>query len=105
MKEIILALGGALITGVCAIIGNWIITNKNKTELYHKLDKQDEKFAGELALYKETTNLRLRHIEEKIDLHYTEIKKHNGFAERVPIVEEQIKGVNHRIADLERKVS
>ena len=30
-----------------------------------------------------------------------EVRAHNNFAQRVPILEEQMKGVNHRIADLE----
>ena len=31
-----------------------------------------------------------------------EVRLHNGFAQRMPVVEEQIKVINHRIADLER---
>ena len=31
-----------------------------------------------------------------------EVREHNGFAKRMPVVEEQIKVINHRIADLER---
>lgn len=30
-----------------------------------------------------------------------EVREHNGFAKRMPVVEEQIKVINHRIADLE----
>lgn len=30
-----------------------------------------------------------------------EVREHNNFARRVPVVEEQLKVVNHRIADLE----
>ena len=30
-----------------------------------------------------------------------EVRAHNNFAQRVPILEEQMKGVNHRSADLE----
>jgi len=30
-----------------------------------------------------------------------EVREHNNFAKRVPILEEQMKVVNHRIADLE----
>lgn len=32
-----------------------------------------------------------------------EVRTHNDFARRVPVLEEQIKVVNHRIDDLERK--
>ena len=31
-----------------------------------------------------------------------EVREHNGFARRMPVVEEQIKVINHRIADLEQ---
>lgn len=31
-----------------------------------------------------------------------EVRLHNGFAQRMPVVEEQIKVINHRIADLEK---
>lgn len=31
-----------------------------------------------------------------------EVREHNGFAKRMPVLEEQIKVINHRIADLER---
>ena len=32
-----------------------------------------------------------------------EVREHNNFARRIPVVEEQIKVINHRIDDLERK--
>ena len=31
-----------------------------------------------------------------------EVREHNHFARRMPVVEEQIKGIHHRLADLER---
>ena len=31
-----------------------------------------------------------------------EVREHNGFARRMPVVEEQIKVANHRISDLEK---
>lgn len=38
---------------------------------------------------------RIEQLEKKVD-------KHNHFAERMPVVEEQIKVINHRVEDLER---
>lgn len=32
-----------------------------------------------------------------------EVREHNHFARRMPVVEEQIKGIHHRLADLERE--
>ena len=34
-----------------------------------------------------------------------EVREHNGFARRMPVVEEQIKVMNHRISDLENERS
>lgn len=31
-----------------------------------------------------------------------EVREHNNFAKRMPVVEEQIKVINHRIGDLEQ---
>lgn len=31
-----------------------------------------------------------------------EVREHNNFARRVPVIEEQIKVINHRISDLEK---
>ena len=33
-----------------------------------------------------------------------EVRQHNGFAQRMSVVEEQIKVINHRLADLERSM-
>lgn len=39
--------------------------------------------------------------ETKIDELTREVREHNSFARRMPVVEEQIKVINHRVADLE----
>lgn len=41
------------------------------------------------------TAYRVGQLEKKVD-------KHNNFAARIPVVEEQIKVINHRIDDLEK---
>ena len=51
-------------------------------------------FGGILTSAK-LTAYRIKKLEEKVD-------KHNGFAERIPVIEERIRVVNHRIDDLER---
>ena len=38
---------------------------------------------------------RIEQLEKKVE-------KHNNFAGRMPVVEEQIKVINHRLEDLER---
>ena len=39
--------------------------------------------------------------ETKLDELTREVREHNNFAKRVPVVEEQIKVINHRLEDLE----
>lgn len=39
--------------------------------------------------------------ETKIDELTREVRIHNGFAEKIPVMQEQIKVINHRIEDLE----
>lgn len=41
--------------------------------------------------------------ETKIEELTREVREHNNFARRMPVVEEQIKVINHRIADLENE--
>ena len=62
----------ALITGSITLIGVIIANNKTQAVMDTKLDELTR-----------------------------EVREHNGFARRMPVVEEQIKVINHRINDLE----
>ena len=55
--------------------------------------------AGGLALI--GTVLTVSSGQKKTDELTREVRLHNNFAQRVPVMEEQIKVINHRIADLE----
>ena len=50
-------------------------------------------FGGVLVSSK-LTNYRLQQLENQV-------QEHNNYAHRLPVVEEQIKVINHRVADLE----
>ena len=52
--------------------------------------------AGGILTANKLTNYRIQQLEIKVD-------KHNNFAGRIPVIEEQIKVINHRISDLEEK--
>lgn len=41
--------------------------------------------------------------DTKLDDLTREVREHNNFAQRVPVIEEQIKVINHRIQDLEHE--
>ena len=52
------------------------------------------------------TNLKIQQAvtDTKIEELTREVREHNNFAKRMPVVEEQIKVINHRIDDIEKKV-
>lgn len=49
---------------------------------------------GGIVTASKLTNYRIEQLEKKVD-------KHNNFAERIPVIEEQLKVCSHRISDLE----
>ncbi len=55
--------------------------------------------AGVLAANNKTQAV----MEAKLAELTREVREHNNFAKRMPVVEEQIKVINHRIEDLENK--
>lgn len=75
----------AVITGVVAIV----VCMVNNIYQQHRQEKQNDKT---IALI----DYRMQQLEE-------EVRMHNNFARRMPVVEEQIKVVNHRLQDLEEK--
>ena len=75
----------AIITGIFGVISAFIAayTASNKT-------------SSEMRVNQAVTNT-------KIDALTSEVKKHNSFAERMPVIEEQIKGLDGRVHNLEKK--
>lgn len=73
----------ALITGGLALIGVIISNNHNNAEIQAKLETAQA-----------VTDCKIEELTR-------EVRKHNGFAERMPVVEEQIKVINHRVKDIE----
>ena len=100
MSESIVSIVVAVITGGLALLGVWLTNRKTNAEIFAKLDKQselaDQRLDAKLEKHQAVTDI-------KIDELTREVRKHNNFAERVPVLEEQIKVANHRIDDLERK--
>ena len=43
-------------------------------------------------------------VETKVEELTREVREHNGFARRMPVVEEQIRALNHRVTDLEEQL-
>lgn len=80
MTEAVIA---ALIAAAASIVSNIILSRKQAAEMDHKLE------------------VRQAITDTKIDELTREVREHNNFARRVPVLEEQIKVANHRISDLE----
>lgn len=79
MQEILVA----IITGGLALVGV-VITNVAGNR------RAEEK----LRIAQAVTDAKIEELTR-------EVRKHNGFAEKMPVMQEQIKVINHRIADLE----
>lgn len=92
----------AIITGACAVIAQLIISKQSAKDLYAKLDKQseisDQKLDAKLEKYQAVT-------DTKIDELTREVRRHNEFATRVPLIEAENRRQNERISELEHKTA
>ena len=79
MIEILVAL-------ITALGGIWAVSITNK----HSNEKVEHRIETAQAV----TDTKLEELTR-------EVREHNNFARRVPVMEEQVKVINHRIADLE----
>lgn len=75
----------AIITGGLSLIATIVSNNRTAQSMDAKLDKQQA-----------VTETKLEELTR-------EVRTHNNFAQRVPVLEEQIKVANHRIEDLEKE--
>lgn len=74
----------SIVSAAATIAGVVLSTKASNREIQHKLETHQAV------------------IDTKIDNLAASVTKHNHFAERMPVVEEQIKVINHRLEDLER---
>lgn len=79
----------ALITGGLSLVGV-IISNFAATR------KIEDRLATQLTTQQAVTDTKLDELTR-------EVREHNNFARRIPVIDEQIKVINHRIKDLEGK--
>ena len=87
MNDVITALiaaGSSLLVGVLSLIG--VIINNSRS---------NAKMQSDMKTAQAVT-------DEKINELTREVREHNNFARRMPVVEEQIKVINHRLSDLEK---
>lgn len=77
----------ALITGGLSLAGVVVTSMANGKRMEHRLE-----------ISQAVTDAKIEELTR-------EVREHNNFARRVPVIEEQIKVANHRIEDLERSES
>lgn len=102
MEAIITALIGGAFTLIVCLINNYFTHKKTLAEIKaHNAEIESRQSAQAMeAEAKQQQTIAL--IEYKLDELTREVREHNNFARRMPVVEEQIKVINHRIADLEK---
>ena len=87
MNVAVINIVGSIIVALISLIG--IVYSVNKSN-----DKLNQQIQYEMKVRQAVT-------DEKITELTREVREHNNFARRMPVVEEQIKVINHRIQDLE----
>lgn len=90
----------AIVTAGLSLIGTVItvlVANRQTVSaLEKKSELSDARLDAKLEKHQAVTDTKIEELTR-------EVRKHNNFAERVPVIEEQIRVANHRIADLEKK--
>lgn len=90
----------AVIVGLLALLGTiFTAVWQNKKlgdDFQERSELADVEMDKKISVYTAKT-------DEKLDSLTREVREHNNFARRVPVIEEQIKVANHRIEDLEHK--
>ncbi len=86
MEAIIIAVIPPLITGGLALIGVVITNRKTAQEMQARIEKHQAV------------------TETKIEELTREVRAHNNFAQRMPVLEEKMSVANHRISDLEEAI-
>lgn len=79
----------AAITGAFSVLGIVISNAKSNQKMESKIEQQ-------LNTAQAVTDYKIEELTR-------EVREHNNFAKRVPVLEEQVKVANHRIADLENQ--
>jgi lipoate synthase len=82
----LIAAGSSIVVGILTLVGV-VITNS----------KSNRDFQQKLEIAQAVTDTKIENLT-------TEVREHNNFAKRMPVVEEQIKVINHRLEDVENDI-
>lgn len=77
------------------LIGSVIVGLLTLAGVVYQSNKQADRMDATLEKAQAVTDVKLEELTR-------EVREHNNFARRMPVVEEQIKVINQRISDLEK---
>ncbi len=101
MSDAWIGLVGSILVALISLAG--VIYSGNKTSA-----SMSSAMADKLKAHSDASDARLEKAQavtdERIQRLTDEVRKHNNFAEKIPVMEEQIRVANHRISDLESKI-
>lgn len=85
----------ALVTGACAVISQLVVARLNNQKLFAELQKQSEltdtKLEGKLETLSQVTDTKITELTR-------EVRMHNDFARRLPVLEEKVQQLEHRVS-------
>lgn len=84
----------AIITGSAAIIGNIITARKSSQEMAHKLEINQLEITNKLKTQQAVTDTKIEELTR-------EVRAHNNFAQRMPVVESEIKNLQGTVNELQ----
>ena len=84
----------AMITGILAVAAEVVIAVVNNKAMMKEMEKQSALSDARLEKNQAVTDTKLENLT-------SEVRSLNQFAQKLPVLEEQIKVITHRIADLE----
>lgn len=87
---------GTLITAAGSLIAVIITNRANNDKMLHQMELSQRDIKEEFKIAQAVTDTKISELTR-------EVREHNNFAKRMPVVEEQIKVANHRIQDLEKQ--
>lgn len=83
----------ALITGVFAVIAQLVISKQSSKDLYAKMDKNSEladaKIEAKLEKHQAVTDTKIEELTR-------EVREHNNFARRIPVLEEKVSNLEKK---------
>lgn len=84
----------ALITGACAVVAQLVVAKVTNEKLFAELQRQSEisdvKLEGKLEAFTQVTDTKIEELTR-------EVRAHNNFAQRMPVLEEKVSQLEHKV--------